>query len=395
MHGALTAMEEHRRIAAEYVLGTLDAGERADVRERMAADPGLAAQVRHWEERLAPLHELSASAQPPANLLDEIMAALPKEEREAPAGEPEAAAEAAEVAAAPLVAEPEAPSLAAAEAGTAEHASDRGADQAVEAPLVEVPSEALAAPDADTRPPPELPVPVASSISLAAVPVEVSVPEIPQVASEQASAAAGEGAVPPEATLEPAPPAPEKPPAPPPPPPPPIAPVEAPFNPWRLVSGLLALVLLFGGTALVYRELHRPLEKVEAPPSPAPAAPPPPAPAASQPDVAPAFFAVLSPQPMDGVALTLDPEKGEVSVLQLPAEAPAGMHYNLWVTSDVLGTRRLAIFRDASTIMSEELSSIGRGGLAGARLLLTLEPEGLEPPSPSGDAVFSGKAVPQ
>lgn len=41
--------------AAEYALGTLAAGEQVAFRQAMVDDPGLAAAVRAWEERLVPL----------------------------------------------------------------------------------------------------------------------------------------------------------------------------------------------------------------------------------------------------------------------------------------------------------------------------------------------------
>lgn len=74
----MSAGADIRRIAAEYVLGTLDAAERAAWRARMAAEPEVAALVHLWEERLAPLHELSAPASPPDELFADILAALPQ-----------------------------------------------------------------------------------------------------------------------------------------------------------------------------------------------------------------------------------------------------------------------------------------------------------------------------
>ncbi|OYY09436.1 MAG: hypothetical protein B7Y70_10165 [Rhizobiales bacterium 35-68-8] len=73
----MSAGADIRRTAAEYVLGTLDAAERAAWRARMSGEPEVAALVRLWEERLAPLHELSAPASPPDELFADILAALP------------------------------------------------------------------------------------------------------------------------------------------------------------------------------------------------------------------------------------------------------------------------------------------------------------------------------
>ena len=59
-------------LAAEYVLGTLDADERKDTQDRIASDPAFAALVRLWERRLGELHVLTADMEPPAALWDAI-----------------------------------------------------------------------------------------------------------------------------------------------------------------------------------------------------------------------------------------------------------------------------------------------------------------------------------
>lgn len=69
--------EQDRVLAAEFVLGTLDASERAQVRQRMRAEPAFAGLVRHWEHRLNPLHELTAPIAPPPELWRIILADLP------------------------------------------------------------------------------------------------------------------------------------------------------------------------------------------------------------------------------------------------------------------------------------------------------------------------------
>jgi anti-sigma-K factor RskA len=68
--------EAREALAAEYVLGTLEAREVARVRAAMAADPGFAALVEAWESRLAPLARTIPAAEPPAELLARIEAAL-------------------------------------------------------------------------------------------------------------------------------------------------------------------------------------------------------------------------------------------------------------------------------------------------------------------------------
>lgn len=63
-------------IAGEYVLGTLEAGERAAAAEFAAKDPGFAAAVIAWERRLAPLNELIIVVEPPIDVWPKIAEAL-------------------------------------------------------------------------------------------------------------------------------------------------------------------------------------------------------------------------------------------------------------------------------------------------------------------------------
>jgi anti-sigma-K factor RskA len=51
--------------AAEYVLGTLPADERARFASRLAEDPELRRAVRQWEARLAPLDDAAEATPPP------------------------------------------------------------------------------------------------------------------------------------------------------------------------------------------------------------------------------------------------------------------------------------------------------------------------------------------
>jgi anti-sigma-K factor RskA len=57
-------------LAAEFVLGTLDASERANVAFRRQRDPELAAAIEAWEARLAPLYEQIAPVAPSPLLKD-------------------------------------------------------------------------------------------------------------------------------------------------------------------------------------------------------------------------------------------------------------------------------------------------------------------------------------
>jgi anti-sigma-K factor RskA len=63
-------------LAAEYVLGTLDADERASVARRRTSEPALDKAIAGWERRLGPLAEAMPSAAPPADLLARIEARI-------------------------------------------------------------------------------------------------------------------------------------------------------------------------------------------------------------------------------------------------------------------------------------------------------------------------------
>lgn len=63
-------------LAAEFVLGLLDASEDARARDRMHTDPGFAARVEHWRARFAELDFTAAEGQADPALLARIVATL-------------------------------------------------------------------------------------------------------------------------------------------------------------------------------------------------------------------------------------------------------------------------------------------------------------------------------
>ena len=63
--------------AADYVLGTLDAVERAAFSREIETDPAAREAVAQWEKRLAPLIALSAPVAPPPGLWARIEGLLP------------------------------------------------------------------------------------------------------------------------------------------------------------------------------------------------------------------------------------------------------------------------------------------------------------------------------
>jgi len=68
--------EDRDGLAAEYVLGTLEAREAAEVERTLPADPALAEAVARWEARLAPLATLAVPEAPPPDLWARIEGAL-------------------------------------------------------------------------------------------------------------------------------------------------------------------------------------------------------------------------------------------------------------------------------------------------------------------------------
>lgn len=63
-------------LAAEYVLGSLQPAERADVTARLSTDARLAAAVSSWERRLAPLGHREPGLAPPPGTLAAILAGI-------------------------------------------------------------------------------------------------------------------------------------------------------------------------------------------------------------------------------------------------------------------------------------------------------------------------------
>jgi anti-sigma-K factor RskA len=83
--------EDHIALAAEYALGTLDAGERAQVETMMAVDTEFTAIVHAWEYRLGVLNQMVGSVEPRPIVWENIKAAIGHStEQQAPLMLPEA-----------------------------------------------------------------------------------------------------------------------------------------------------------------------------------------------------------------------------------------------------------------------------------------------------------------
>ena len=68
--------EEKDALAAEYVLGTLAADERANAEGQIASDPAFAELVRQWERRLGELNVMVEAVEPPPQVWDRIRSGL-------------------------------------------------------------------------------------------------------------------------------------------------------------------------------------------------------------------------------------------------------------------------------------------------------------------------------
>jgi anti-sigma-K factor RskA len=72
----MTEEEDIDGLAAEYVLGSLDADERAGVEARRASDAPLVAAIEAWQRRLAPLSGKLSGVAPPPDLFDGILSRI-------------------------------------------------------------------------------------------------------------------------------------------------------------------------------------------------------------------------------------------------------------------------------------------------------------------------------
>ena len=82
--------EDHIALAAEYALGTLDAGERAQVETMMAVDRDFTAVVQGWEHKLGVLNQMVGSIEPRPEVWDKIRSAVGHSEPQAPLVLPDA-----------------------------------------------------------------------------------------------------------------------------------------------------------------------------------------------------------------------------------------------------------------------------------------------------------------
>jgi anti-sigma-K factor RskA len=85
MSRIMSDADDIEALAGEYVLGTLDAAERAAVGARRSREPALDAAILAWERRLAPLDEGAPAAEPSVGLFARIESAIEGRSAEDPA----------------------------------------------------------------------------------------------------------------------------------------------------------------------------------------------------------------------------------------------------------------------------------------------------------------------
>lgn len=102
----MTYSEDHIALAAEYVLGTLDADERVQVETMMSIDPGFRAVVEAWEMKFGGLNQMVDPIEPPAELWDRIRVAAGLSQPQLPLGLPDVAAAAPEAVASTVATAP-------------------------------------------------------------------------------------------------------------------------------------------------------------------------------------------------------------------------------------------------------------------------------------------------
>src|SRR5262245_41176721 len=203
----MTELEHTDALAAEYVLGTLDAGERAQARALLNVDPGFVAKVQFWERRLGELHTMVEPVEPEPGLWLRIKARMTEPLAE-PVGLPEPqnlelppAAEAAEVPprGAPSLEEIEATIAQAAAALTADAAQappvDGPAAAATEAPVTEARAAEVPAAEAPSFDAIEVTI-SETTVMLSADEAQLPFPDAAAAAPDGTSAATSAGTTP-------------------------------------------------------------------------------------------------------------------------------------------------------------------------------------------------------
>ncbi|MEN3286915.1 MAG: hypothetical protein V7634_1215 [Bradyrhizobium sp.] len=329
--------EDHIVLAAEYALGTLDAGERVQVQTMMAVDREFAAICEAWEYRLSALNQMVGLVEPRAEVWERIKAAITKP----------TPAEAAPVKAEPgEVAQPE------------PGKSDSTAHMIAPEPQSPISSEAD-----------DVPVDAAAVVEASQTPAppDQAAPDhavVPSVSAERGRLAeTGDTNV---------------------------IQLASKVRQWRTVANAmtaLAAVLLAMITVQVYRpdllpNVLRPKPRAQT---------------AEEAKAAAGQFVALLQKDAASPAfiLTVDAGTKNFTVRKVGAEAEPGKSYELWLVSDKFQKpRSLGVIGGGDFTATPALSSYDSDTVSGATYAVTVEPEGGSPTGvATGPIVFTGKLI--
>ena len=329
--------EDHIVLAAEYALGTLDAGERVQVQTMMAVDREFAAICEAWEYRLSALNQMVGLVEPRAEVWERIKAAIT---RPTPAE------------AAPVKAEPG--EVAQPEPGK----SDSTADMIAPEPQSPISSEAD-----------DVPVDAAAVVEASQTPAPPDHPAPDHAVVPSVSAERGRLAETGDTN---------------------VIQLASKVRQWRTVANAmtaLAAVLLAMITVQVYRpdllpNVLRPKPRAQT---------------AEEAKAAAGQFVALLQKDAASPAfiLTVDAGTKNFTVRKVGAEAEPGKSYELWLVSDKFQKpRSLGVIGGGDFTATPALSSYDSDTVSGATYAVTVEPEGGSPTGvATGPIVFTGKLI--
>jgi anti-sigma-K factor RskA len=342
--------DDHIALAAEYALGTLDAGERAQVETMMAADSAFAAMVHAWEFRLGVLNQMVGSIEPRPIVWEGIKSAITR----SVALQPPAVAQAP-----PAEQEP----------STDQAPPTENALPAENAPPAPAEPPAMAEPPAPFGTPPE-PVPAAQPAAPEVVPIfmpQVHAPD-PRLAPSPRAAVADNSNV---------------------------VRLEGRVKRWRNIAsavGALAAALLVTLSLEIFQPDAlpgglRPAPRIRTVEVKTPAAP----------VVSSAQFVALLQGQGGGPAfiLTIDGATRNFTVRKVGATAEPGRSFELWLISDKLPRpRSLGVIGSGDFTARPVLAAYDAELVNGATYAVTVEPPGGSPNGqPTSAPVYSGKLI--
>lgn len=335
--------EDHILLAAEYALGTLDAGERVQVQTMMSIDREFAAICEMWEQRLGALNQMVGLVEPRSEVWERIKAAILRTRIE-----PVAVAEPAPE---PSWAEPSVAKPSWAEPPRSQDQSDNKSDDSSDAPLE------IAAPELQA---PETPIEVTAAPETHA---QDQSPSSPPVLPQEARPLAANDDNVIRLTSK-------------------VRQLRSVAN---VMTGLAAALLVMMAVQLYRPDLLpdalRARPRVQEAKAPSPAA---------------QFVAVLQ---KDGSSpafiLTVDAASKNFTVRKVGAEGEAGKSYELWLVSDKFqAPRSLGVIGGGDFTTRPALSSYDADTVNNATYAVSVEPEGGSPTGvATGPIVFTGKLV--